>query len=193
MDQKIKELHENLIELYRSLRITNKSKFNRMNPFFEDLFSWHERSEFWMGRKNNVTIYNSSLLIGDVQIGESSWIGPNSTLDGTGTISIGSFCSISTGAQLITHDTVKWALSSGMVSRETGPIRVGNCCFIGTYAVITKNVNIGNHCVVAAGSVVTKDVPDFTIVAGTPARKIGNVVLSHDGTVSLNYLTHEEC
>jgi acetyltransferase-like isoleucine patch superfamily enzyme len=188
MDEKLMDLHASLTELYKELRKRTKDKFNRMNPFYEDLFSWHERSEFWIGNNNNVTIYNSALLLGEVNIGEDTWIGPNVTLDGTGTIAIGRYCSISSGAQLITHDTVKWALSGGSTDREIGPIIVGDCCFIGTYAVVTKNVHIGKHCVVAAGSVVTKNVPDFTIVAGIPARTIGNVVLSTDGSVSLNYL-----
>ena len=33
-------------------------------------------------------------------------------------------------------------------------------------------VHIGNHSVVGAGSVVTKNVPDYTVVAGVPARFI---------------------
>ena len=32
--------------------------------------------------------------------------------------------------------------------------------------------SIGRNCVIGAGSIVTKDVPDETVVAGIPARKI---------------------
>ena len=39
-------------------------------------------------------------------------------------------------------------------------------------AIILKGVTIGEGAIVAAGSVVTKDVPDFTLVAGNPARVI---------------------
>ena len=42
------------------------------------------------------------------------------------------------------------------------------CC----NSVILKGVHIGKGAVVAAGSIVTKDVPDFTLVAGNPARVI---------------------
>ena len=36
------------------------------------------------------------------------------------------------------------------------------------------NVRIGSNSIVAAGSIVTKDVPSNSIVAGNPAKVIGN-------------------
>ena len=39
---------------------------------------------------------------------------------------------------------------------------------------VVDGVSIGNHVVVGMGSVVTKDVPDWAIVAGNPARVIGD-------------------
>ena len=52
------------------------------------------------------------------------------------------------------------------------PVRISNKAWIGARAIILKGVNIGEGAVVGAGSVVTKDVPDWTIVAGNPARII---------------------
>ena len=46
---------------------------------------------------------------------------------------------------------------------------------IGSNATIIAGVTIGESAMVGAGSVVTKDVPDFAIVAGVPARVIGDV------------------
>jgi len=46
---------------------------------------------------------------------------------------------------------------------------------IGTNATIIAGVTIGESALVGAGAVVTKDVPDFAIVAGVPARVIGDV------------------
>jgi|GEM_PF-4391781 len=54
-------------------------------------------------------------------------------------------------------------------------IRVGKGCWIASGAIILGGVTIGNHCLVAAGAVVTHDVPDYAIVAGVPARMIGDV------------------
>ncbi len=44
---------------------------------------------------------------------------------------------------------------------------------IGARAVCVAPVTVGAWALVAAGSVVTKDVPDFALVAGVPARRVG--------------------
>ena len=46
---------------------------------------------------------------------------------------------------------------------------------IGSNATIVAGVTIGEAALVGAGAVVTCDVPDFAIVAGVPARVIGDV------------------
>jgi acetyltransferase-like isoleucine patch superfamily enzyme len=46
---------------------------------------------------------------------------------------------------------------------------------IGSNATIVAGVTIGEGALVGAGAVVTRDVPDFAIVAGVPARVIGEV------------------
>jgi UDP-2-acetamido-3-amino-2,3-dideoxy-glucuronate N-acetyltransferase len=46
---------------------------------------------------------------------------------------------------------------------------------IGANATILCGLTIGSQAMVAAGAVVTKDVPDHAIVAGVPARVVGDV------------------
>ncbi|HEY9500295.1 MAG TPA: acyltransferase [Pyrinomonadaceae bacterium] len=46
---------------------------------------------------------------------------------------------------------------------------------LGSNATVIAGVTIGANAMVGAGSVVTKDVPDFAIVAGVPARVVGDV------------------
>jgi len=53
-------------------------------------------------------------------------------------------------------------------------IVIGNDVWIGANAVILPGVTIGAHVVVAAGAVVTRDVPDYAVVAGVPAKVIGD-------------------
>jgi len=52
---------------------------------------------------------------------------------------------------------------------------VGNDVFIGARAIILKGVTVGDAAVIGAGSVVVKDVPAGAIVAGNPAKVVGNV------------------
>lgn len=49
---------------------------------------------------------------------------------------------------------------------------IGEGTFVGMHSTILPNVTIGKGCVIGAGSVVTHDVPDYSIVAGSPARVI---------------------
>lgn len=53
------------------------------------------------------------------------------------------------------------------------PIRIGEGVWIGRGAVILKGVTIGDGAVVAANSVVTRDVRRMAVVAGAPAKEIG--------------------
>ena len=54
-----------------------------------------------------------------------------------------------------------------------GGILIEDDVWIGSNSVILKNVKIGRGSIIAAGSVVTKNIEPFSIVAGTPAVKIG--------------------
>lgn len=57
---------------------------------------------------------------------------------------------------------------------KVGKIKIGNNVFIGANSVIMPNVTIGDFVIVGAGSIITRDIPANSIVAGNPARLIGN-------------------
>ena len=80
-----------------------------------------------------------------------------------------------TGTRFITHDGGTWAFrrqpGHGEVVRF-GKIKIGDDTFLGSDSIIMPGVTIGKHCVVGAGSIVTRDVPDYTVVAGVPAKVI---------------------
>jgi UDP-2-acetamido-3-amino-2,3-dideoxy-glucuronate N-acetyltransferase len=54
-------------------------------------------------------------------------------------------------------------------------IRVKRGASIGSGVSIVAGAVIGEHALVGAGAVVTRDVPDYAIVAGVPAKVIGDV------------------
>ncbi len=56
--------------------------------------------------------------------------------------------------------------------RRAHRVAIGHDVWIGHGAIVLAGRSVGTGAVVAAGSVVTKDVPDYTIVAGNPARPI---------------------
>ena len=60
----------------------------------------------------------------------------------------------------------------------TKPITIGKNSFIVARAMILPGVIIGEQAIVGAMSVVSRDVPDHQIVAGNPAKKIGERPIS---------------
>lgn len=62
---------------------------------------------------------------------------------------------------------------------RTAPIKLDDNVWIGDSALVCKGVTIGENSIVGAYSVVTKDVPANSIVAGNPARKVGEVDPEH--------------
>ncbi len=157
-----------------------KIKYNRVVSLGDLLIDRVEKAKF-LGFGEGTTIYDNSLVIGDVKVGKNTWIGPYTLLDGSGGLTIGSYCSISTGVQIYTHDTVKWALSGGKAGYETEPTTIGNCCYIGPLSIIGKGVNIGDHCLIGAKSFVDKNIPDKSIAFGSPVNLVGKVEINEKG------------
>ena len=63
---------------------------------------------------------------------------------------------------------------------EFAPTLVREGASIGANATIVCGTTVGRYCLIAAGAVVAKDVPDFALMAGVPARRIGWVSESGD-------------
>ena len=128
-----------------------------------------------LGFGEGASVYDNALVLGKVNVGANTWIGPFTVLDGTGGLVIGAYCSISAGVQIYTHDTVAWATSGGLAAIERQPVSIGDRCYIGPNAIISKGVKIGSGCIIGANSFVNQDIPDGMKAWGTPARCIGPV------------------
>ncbi len=138
-----------------------------------------------LGFGEDSAVHHNSYVYGDVKLGAHSWVGPFTLLDGSGTLEIGDYCMVCAGVQIYTHDSVKWALSGGKDSYEKAPVKIGDCCYLGAGAIVTKGVTIAEHTVVGAGSLVNRDLPAYSVAVGSPCRVIGRVSVGEDGTVEL--------
>jgi acetyltransferase-like isoleucine patch superfamily enzyme len=181
----LRNLWQQMIALRAALRRETQSRYRRINPFAEDLFDWKEKGA--VAGDDTITIYESVTIVGDVSIGEHTWVGPFCSLDGSGGLTIGRYCSISAACHIFSHDTARWALSEGRSQYERSPVAIGDGCFLGAASVVTRGVTIGSHVLVGAGAVVTTDLPSYSIAFGVPARVAGRVEVAHDGTVALKF------
>lgn len=139
-----------------------------INEYFND--RWEKAKELNFGK--GTSIYDNSYIFGEVTIGENTWVGPFTILDGTGGLKIGSNCSISAGVHIYTHDSVKWAISGGSEVYEYESVEIGDNCYIGPNTVIAKGVKIGSQCIIGANSFVNTDIPEGIKAAGSPVRLI---------------------
>lgn len=149
--------------------------WHRILPTNELLFDRWEKAKLMQAGEGS-SVYDSSVIMGEVKLGAHVWVGPFTVLEAlNGTITIGDYCSISSGVQIFTHDSVKWALSGGRCSNEVGDVSIGSNTYIGGLSIISKNVKIGSCCVIGANSFVNADIPDCSIAFGSPARVVGKV------------------
>ncbi|MFY0687748.1 MAG: acyltransferase [Cyclobacteriaceae bacterium] len=109
-------------------------------------------------------------------VGDGSNIGPYSYVGCSGKISIGRNVMISPRVGLYAEnhefDSIDVPMKEQGVSKEF--IVIEDDCWIASNTIVLAGVTIGKGSVVAAGSVVTKDVPQYSIVAGNPAKVIKN-------------------
>ena len=121
------------------------------------------------------------VIVGEPKIGAETWVGYFTLLDGSGGLSIGRHCCVSSGAQIYTHDTVRWTMENlpkdhiNYSHADRAPVKIGDNVYIGANAIVLKGVTIGDQSVVGAGAVVTRSLSARSVAAGVPARKIGHV------------------
>ena len=178
-------------ELMRLRRERMKSDYNRVLPSGELIFNRFDKAKY-LNCGEGSSIYDTAVIMGDVDIGSNVWVGPYTLLEGiNGKLSIGDYVSIDTGVLIYTHDTTKHYISGGIAPVEKGDVTIGSNTVIGSMSMIGYGVTIGNHCVVAAHSYVSSDIPDNSVAAGVPAKVVGTVDINEDGNVSFHYFEHE--
>ena len=117
---------EELIQTLNYARSKMRSKFKRHVPtgtILNDRWQLAESFNWGLGS----SVYDESLIFGNVEVGKNCWIGPFTILDGAAfPIKIGDWTSIGAGTHVYTHHTIDQALSGGKFAAQTAKVIIGN-------------------------------------------------------------------
>ncbi len=106
----------------------------------------------------------------NLRVGDESAIAEDALIYNLGAVTLGKKVTVSHGAQLCagTHD-----FQQATLPLLKPPITVEDCAWVCTEALVGPGVTVGTGAVVGARAVVMRDVEPWAIMAGNPARKIG--------------------
>lgn len=112
-----------------------------------------------------------NIFIGDNFKGHS-----NLTISDIGEVHIGANVSIGPSTVITTVDQPDTPMARREGINFSREITIGDDVWIGGNVSVLPGVNIGNNVIIQAGSVVLDDIPDNTLVAGNPAKKVRNLI-----------------
>ncbi|MDZ4812525.1 MAG: acyltransferase [Pseudomonadota bacterium] len=109
-----------------------------------------------------------------IALGDQVFVGFNTEFDISEQLIIGNHVLIAPGCFITDHghrfDSAELIASQGCVNR---PVCIEDDVWLGANVVVLPGVTIGRGAIVGAGAVVNRDVAAMSIVAGVPARAIG--------------------
>lgn len=136
-----------------------------------------EKKFAYFGQNAEFRMGAYAVCCSNIKIGDNVVIRPNSVLIATqnGEINIEKNVLIGMGVHIYVSNHKFEDVTIPIYYQGHSPAKsvlVKEGSWIGANSVILPGVTIGRNSVVGAGSIVTKDVPDFTLVAGNPAKMI---------------------
>jgi len=115
----------------------------------------------------NTLLPKGRLIIGNnVHIGEGTMVTSHERIEIQDDVVIGPY-NVIVDVDHVCKDRGLPISKQGILAK---PICIKEGAWIASHCSILKGITIGRGAVVGAGSVVTRDVPDYTVVAGSPAR-----------------------
>ena len=128
---------------------------------------------------SNVYIGHYAILRGydraEMVIGDDTWVGQFCYINSAGGVKIGSRVEIGPGVKIMSskHGEEGRGVPILLCDLEFATVVLEDGCDIGIGAIILPGVTVGRGSQVGAGAVVTRNVAPYAVVAGVPARKIG--------------------
>lgn len=136
------------------------------------------------GQKMKRTRYGSTTYfqgIENIQMGDHVYIAHHCFIDGSQGLVIGEGCQICSFASVLTHSShISIRLygahygSPDMTGYIKGSTSIGAYTFVGPYATIMPGSRIGKGSIVSAYAYVNGEFPDFSVIAGNPAKVVGD-------------------
>lgn len=124
----------------------------------------------------NVVMRYQHYKDGIIEIGNNVAISNNVFIDYTGEVHIKDNVTITNSTIILTHHHPDHSDFNLPHSTTTSSLTIEEGAIIGSRAVILSTCHyIGKYARIGAGSVVTKDVPDYSIVVGSPAKVIKTI------------------
>jgi maltose O-acetyltransferase len=130
----------------------------------------YQLSGIKIGRGSTIHMWANFFQPKNIDVGNDTIIGDHCFLDGRARLKIGSHTDIASGVLIYNS---KHDINDPEFKALELPVEIGDYVFIGPRALIMPGIKIGKGAIVAAGAIVTKNVADYQIVAGVPAKMIG--------------------
>ncbi|MEX8498251.1 MAG: acyltransferase [Leptothrix ochracea] len=117
-----------------------------------------------------------------LQVADHVFIGHFSVLDATYGLKIGEGCQIGFFTGIFSHSSHAairlygraYVSTAEKKAYFTDSVEIGDYCFIGAHATLSPGTRLGKGCLVSAYSLVKGSYPDFSILAGQPAKVVGD-------------------
>jgi lipopolysaccharide O-acetyltransferase len=152
-----------LARIYRPWRIEGARYIEVGDRSTVDRYSWLSARDHYTG-----TRFSPRIVLGD-----DVHIGRYAAITCINSIVIEDGCLLSEHIYISDHAhglDPEAGLLVNQPLNSKGPVRIGAHSFVGYRACIMPGVTLGRHCIVGANAVVTRSFPDYSMVAGAPAR-----------------------